>query len=41
MVIQDSVITASAPPAADSRQSRVRSRVSDAIRYTIAARAAR
>ena len=35
MVIQDSVITASTPPAIDSRPSRVRSRASDAIRYTI------
>ena len=36
MVIQDSVITASTPPATDSRAIRVRSRASAAIRYTTA-----
>ena len=36
MVIQDSVITASRPPATDSRAIRVRSRTSAAIRYTTA-----
>ena len=34
MVIQDSVTTASTPPAIDSREIRVRSRASAAIRYT-------
>ncbi len=34
MVIQDSVITASTPPAIDSRPIRVRNRASAAIRYT-------
>ena len=36
MVIQDSVITASTPPAASSRPIRARSRPFAAIRYTIA-----
>ena len=35
MVIQDSVTTASTPPATESCQTRVRSRAFDAIRYTI------